>query len=296
MALLPFLLVLVLALAVAAGVAFARREPPSRETTVAAARAHAAGTSAPPSPSGRIAAVGSLAAGLRMLSGAGSLGLAALSLPWPSGSSTPSSCCWGSSPGRGRQGRSAGPDLSGAVPGRGAATGCCGWRPPHRGRPCSPWCSARLWRTPTGAASVPAPHPSSRRARARSPAGPTAARRRQACCSSLRRRPRPSARSRTVRPSSPRRPHEAALRRASAHRVLRVRRRRALFITGGLLLIGGHALHSARRHDGRVRACSPRRGYWRPPPGWSRCWPASSSPSSAPPASRPDAAHAVRTG
>ena len=80
-ALLPFLLVLVLALAVAAGGAFVRREPPRRETTVAAARRHAAGTSALALALGGIAAVGSLAAGLRLLSGAGSLGLSALSAP-----------------------------------------------------------------------------------------------------------------------------------------------------------------------------------------------------------------------
>jgi hypothetical protein len=80
-ALLPFLLVLVLALAVAAGVAFVRREPPSRETTVAAARRHAAGTSALGLALGLTAAVASVGIGLRTLSGAGSLGLAALSAP-----------------------------------------------------------------------------------------------------------------------------------------------------------------------------------------------------------------------
>jgi hypothetical protein len=69
MALLPFLLVLALALAVATGVAFVRREPPSRETTVAAARRHAAGSSAMAIALGLIAAVGSVAAGLRILAG-----------------------------------------------------------------------------------------------------------------------------------------------------------------------------------------------------------------------------------
>jgi hypothetical protein len=82
-ALLPLLFVLVLALAVAGGIGFVRRSPPSRETTVEAARRHASLSAVAAVALGGAAAVGTaLVTSLPgVLTGPGRYGLAALLVP-----------------------------------------------------------------------------------------------------------------------------------------------------------------------------------------------------------------------
>ena len=210
---------------------------------MAAARRHAAGTSALALALGGIAAVGSLAAGLRMLSGAGGLGLAALSAPLAFGIVHTvvlllGELTWPRPDGEIRRAR-----LVRRGPGTRRRAGCCGWRPPHRGPPCSPWCSARRWRTPTGAASVPGS--ASELAASAGPfpgwtyGGPAAAGLLLLAMTAA-----------TALTAVANRPAvvtdddraEDALRRASAHRVLRGATTAALVTTGGLLLTGGHAV------------------------------------------------------
>ncbi|MGK5171125.1 hypothetical protein [Geodermatophilus sp. CPCC 205761] len=84
MALVPLLLVLALAGALAVGTAVARRSPPSRETTVAAARTHAVGTTATALLVGAAAATAVGVAGLGNAS-PGSLGRTALLVPVAAG-------------------------------------------------------------------------------------------------------------------------------------------------------------------------------------------------------------------
>lgn len=81
MSLLPLLVVLVLAVVVAAGAALVRRSPPSRESTVTAARHHAAITATSALALGLAAGVGTAATGTRTGLRAGQLGVVALLVP-----------------------------------------------------------------------------------------------------------------------------------------------------------------------------------------------------------------------
>ena len=137
---------------------------------------------------GGLAAVGSLGgrtAGTRC-PGPASLGRhRALRSRWPSGSShTARPAARRARPGRGRRARSGGPGSSGAACWTRRRDGSSGWRPPLAGRPSLTLVARRGWSpTLTGAASVPAPHPTARGEREPVPGLVLRrARRRPACC------------------------------------------------------------------------------------------------------------------